>query len=76
MSPTVKASQYSVPKNDRGLLTKKDNKKPGPGNYEADTQAIKTRIKEATFAMPKASRDFSFSKYSAQHNVLVSKGLY
>ena len=76
MSPTRKASQYSVPKNDRGLLTYKPKKSPGPGKYEADIQAIKAKIKDATFAMPKASRDFSFSKYSAEHGVLVAKGLF
>ena len=37
LSLTKKASQYSVPKNDRGLLTKKFKGIPGPGNYENDS---------------------------------------
>lgn len=76
LSPTIKASQYSVPKSDRGLLTFKAKKQPGPGNYENDVQAITSRIKDATFAMPKASRDVSFSKYGALHSTLVKKGLF
>ena len=75
-SPTIKASQFSVPKNDRGLLTFAKPKVPGPGNYENDVQAIKSRIKDQTFAMPKASRDVSFAKYSSEHSALVRKGLF
>lgn len=65
-----------MPKSDRGLLTFQAPKKPGPGNYDNDIQAIKSRIKDATFAMPKASRDVSFSKYGAEHSALVRKGLF
>ena len=35
-SPTQKASQFSVPKTDRGLLTFKNARIPGPGNYAND----------------------------------------
>ena len=34
LSPTIKASQYSIPRSDRGLLTFKQKKQPGPGKYE------------------------------------------
>ena len=76
LSPTVKASQYSVPKSDRGLLTFSHKKQPGPGVYENGIQAIKSRLKEPSFAMPRASRDVSFSKYGAEHAALVRKGLF
>jgi len=46
LSPTAKASQWSVPKTDRGLLTFKPPRKPGPGYYDNDVQAIKTRLKD------------------------------
>mmetsp|Transcript_2236 Transcript_2236/g.3391 ORF Transcript_2236/g.3391 Transcript_2236/m.3391 type:complete len:123 (-) Transcript_2236:123-491(-) len=35
-SLTKKAQEYSVPKNNRGLLTAKDNRLPGPANYQPD----------------------------------------
>ena len=76
LSPTQKASQFSVPKTDRGLLSFSQKRQPGPGYYDNDVQAIKSRIKDATFAMPKASRDVSFSKYGAVHSELVKKGLF
>jgi len=63
-------------KADRGLVTVKKKLSPGPGNYMAEIQALKTRVKDGTFAMPKASRDISFSKYGAQHSILVKKGLF
>lgn len=43
LSPTNRASQFSMPKSDRGLLTSKYRKAPGPGNYNSDVQAIKSR---------------------------------
>lgn len=46
LSPTAKASEWSVPKTDRGLLTFKPPRKPGPGYYDNDVQAIKTRVKD------------------------------
>ena len=44
LSPTQRASKYSIPKTDRGLLSFKKPKVPGPGNYEAHIQSIKTRV--------------------------------
>ena len=76
LSPTRIAQKYSIPRRNRGLLSFSKPKVPGPGNYENDVQAIKSRVKDATFAMPKASRDVSFSKYGAQHAILVKKGLF
>lgn len=78
-SPSKAASKFSVPKQDRGLLTKpKDEKRisPGPGNYYSEDQHIKSKRTEATFAMPRANRDIPFSKYGSQHSALVRKGLY
>ena len=75
-SPTIKASEFSVPKTDRGLLSFAKPKVPGPGNYENEAQGIKSRIKDPTFAMPKASRDVSFAKYSSEHSHLIRKGLF
>jgi hypothetical protein len=67
-----------VPKSDRGLLSYNPRKisPVGPGKYSPDLPAIKLRIKDATFAMPRASRDVSFSKYGAQHKTLIKKGLF
>ena len=76
LSPTKKAAEFSISKADRGLLTDKRKISPGPGNYENGPQAIGTRLKEATFALPRATRDVSFSKYSAEHSILISKGLH
>jgi len=49
---------------------------PGPGNYENGFQGIAVRNKEQTFAMPRATREVSFSKYGALHSTLVKKGLF
>lgn len=66
LSPTKKASQFSVSKADRGLLSGTKRKPlPGPGNYDFMDAAIKGKLKEKQFAMPKASRDISFSKYGS-----------
>ena len=77
-SPTKTASQFSVPKSDRGLLTYNPRKisPVGPGKYAPDLAAIKFRVKDASFAMPRASRDVSFSKYGSQHKTLIKKGLF
>lgn len=78
-SPSKKASQFSVPRQDRGLLTKPQDEKrksPGPGNYYSEDQHIKSKTKDATFAMPRAARDVPFSKYGAQHSTLIKKGLF
>jgi hypothetical protein len=49
---------------------------PGPGAYNNMDTALKLRDASPRLAMPKASRDYSFSKYNSLHSVLVSKGLY
>ena len=67
-----------MPKSDRGLLSYNPRKVSavGPGKYSPDASAINCRIKDASFAMPRASRDVSFSKYGAQHKTLIKKGLF
>lgn len=79
-SMTYTPQHFSVPKDDRGLLTEKYFKKtqrlPGPGYYEDHLQALKTKFKDGMFKMPQASRDISFSKYGSEHTELVRKGLY
>lgn len=73
-SRTRKNSQYSVPRNNRGLLSKSAQKNPGPHEY--DDQAISVRKQtQPRFKMPKATRDIPFSKYNAVHSELVRKGL-
>ena len=67
-------SKYSVPKNNRGLLTKGPHKSPGPTEYSP--LKIANMHKEPKFKMPRASRDISFSKYNSLHSELVKKGLY
>jgi hypothetical protein len=76
-SPTKIASKYSMPKNDRGLLSpKRITAVPGPANYETDISAIKLRKYDGACKMGNASRDISFSKYGAVHSHIVAKGLY
>ena len=76
-SPTRVASKYSVPQNDRGLLSpKRKTPLPGPANYETDKSAIKLRKYDGACKMGNASRDISFSKYGAVHSHLIEKGLY
>ena len=73
-SKSRKAQQYSVPRNNRGLLAKSPQKNPGPTEYE--DQAIPVRKQQQPrFKMPKATRDIPFSKYNAVHSELVRKGL-
>ena len=76
-SPVKNSSRYSVPKNDRGLLSpRKKTNLPGPANYETDKSAIKLRKYDGACKMGNASRDISFSKYGAVHSHLIEKGLY
>ncbi len=65
-----------MPKSDRGLLTFKDNKRPGPGEYKNEEQGMKVLNKAQTFASPKATRDICFSRYNAVHNELIRNGIY
>ena len=69
-----KSSQYSVPKNDRKLLTKAKERVPAAAHYEP----MKERVlkKEPAFSIGKSSRGVSFSKYTALHSELVRKGLH
>ena len=56
-----KSHQYSVPKNDRGLLNPRKSALPGPLSYENDTLRIKRR--EARGTMGKATRDIFFGQF-------------
>jgi hypothetical protein len=50
-----------MPKSNRGLLTyEKKRLSPGPASYLNEIQSINLRIKDATFAMPRANRDIPF----------------
>ena len=77
----MNSKTFSVPKNDRGLVTNKDSYRlkyqhGGPAMFNITDVDLKNRIKEARASIGKASRDISFSKYSALHSKLVVKGLY
>jgi hypothetical protein len=63
-----------MPKNNRGLLSSKMSKTPGPVEYLADQIAFKN--KAPITKMGKASRDIPFSKYGSVHAELVRKGIY
>ena len=71
---TKKASEYSMPKKNRGLLSKGKHASPGPTEYRPDKIAFQN--KEATFKIGKATRDIPFSKYGSIHAELVRKGIY
>jgi hypothetical protein len=71
-------SQFSIPKNDRGLLTLKKDGAPNPCSYANSKDIFNKMIakNEGAFSMPKSERKFNFAKYNSLHSVLVSKGLY
>lgn len=73
-SKTRKASEYSMPKKNRGLLTKGGHASPGPMEYNPEKLAVVPQ--NARFKMTKSTRDIPFSKYSSQHSELVKKGIY
>lgn len=71
----LKTSQrFSMTKKDRGLLTSKPSKTPGPLDYK-HPEVNKVKKKEGEYRMPTATRDIHFSKYSSVHNELVTKGI-
>lgn len=81
----VRSSCSRVPDrtNNRGLLSPSAKQirtsNVGPGSYEDETQqAFKTRTayKAKPNGFGTATRDTAFSKYSALHSALVSKGLH
>ena len=74
-----KAQKFSVPKNNRGLLTNPKPEKILPGNEPAQYEtgnALVLKPRQGSFSIGKASRDVPFSKYGGQHSVLVRKGLF
>lgn len=73
-SHNTKSSQYSVPKNDRKLLKKEKEKVPAGAHYQP--KKFEVMKKKPAFSIGKASRDVSFSKYTALHSELVKKGLF
>ena len=73
-SKTKKASNYSVPKKNRGLLTKGQHTSPGPMEYKPDKLSVQRS--DARFKMGRATRDIPFGKYSSIHSELVRKGIY
>ena len=68
-----RASQFSVPKNDRKLLTQDKESVPAAAQYNADK--LQVQKKQPSFTIGRQSRDVAFSKYSALHSELVRKGL-
>ena len=70
-------SQFSIPKQDRGLLTMKRDEAPNPFTYKNSSDIyIKVMGKSSSvFSMPKQERNFNFAKFNSLHMVLVKKGL-
>ena len=73
------AQEFSVPKNDRGLLVvvKKENS-PNPQSYK-NTNEISNKLilrNPGNPGLPKQERKIDFCKYSQVHQELVVKGLY
>jgi len=56
-------TKFSVPKNDRGLLTQGKQRSPGPGDYGKQYTQVKKH--NPAFSMGGASRDIPFSKYAS-----------
>lgn len=73
------ASQFSIPKQKRGLLERNKHRLelPGPTNYRSaqsfDRQVCK---KEARATIGNETRDIPFSKYISNHKSLILKGLF
>lgn len=76
MSESTKTNLiYSMPKQDRGLLSIKKNKiNASPADYNNLGKAIQKN--NGAFSMPRSSRDYHFAKYGSQHSTLVEKGLF
>lgn len=73
-SHNPKASQYSVPKNDRKLLKKAVEVVPAGAHYQPEKKVVMK--KRPAYSIGRSSRDVSFSKYTALHSELVKKGLF
>lgn len=58
------ATQFSIPKVDRGLLSFKDQKLPGPANYKHEHSFQKFSKRQANCTIGNQTRDIPFSKYS------------
>lgn len=67
------SSRFSVPKNDRKLLSQEKERIPAAAQYQP--KKFEVLKKEPSFSMGRSSRDVSFSKYSSLHSELVKKGL-
>lgn len=67
------ASQFSMPKSDRGLLTIRPSNLPSPFSYDNPNEVYKRTVAkhEGSFSIPKSDRNFNFSKFSSVHTVLV-----
>lgn len=59
MSRTLTSMSMSIPKNDRGLLTMKKLKGPGPAEYDV-VPVEKVAVKSRNFKIPLATRDIPF----------------
>jgi hypothetical protein len=76
-SKFISPKQFSIPKVDRGLLSRGKQKGPAPNHYRHEhipnrmTKNINPRCTMGT-----ASRDIPFAKYSSGNNILIAKGLF
>ena len=68
------SSRFSVPKNDRKLLSQERERVPAAAQYQPNK--FEVLKKQPSFSMGRQSRDVAFSKYSSLHSELVKKGLY
>ena len=79
LSNTKNPSEFTMPKNNRGLLDKsKKDDRPHPQSY-ANTNEITNKLilrNMGNVGMPKQERKVDFVKYSTIHKELVEKGLY
>jgi len=79
LSRSKLAQKYSMPKQDRGLLSQyKKVEGPSPSYYQNSTEVSKktTLKRSGCYSMGRQERKLDFSKFSSMHSVLVNKGYY
>jgi hypothetical protein len=79
LSNSKNPSEFTMPKNNRGLLdSRKKDDGPNPQSY-ANTNEITNKLilrNIGNVGLPKQERKVDFVKYSTIHKELVEKGLY
>ena len=67
---------FSVPKNDRGLLTMTKSKLPAPNTYKHENLYRNVTKQPPKATIGRAIRDIPFAKYGSWNKVMILKGLH